>query len=63
MEKLIDLTKGPRVELCHYCDEWLFPHGKIISRDDKYAKRQPDGSVKCGVCVQRDAKKMLELFG
>jgi hypothetical protein len=63
MAKLIDITKGPRVELCHYCDHWLFARGKIVSRDDKNARRQPDGSLKCGTCVARDNAKLLSLFG
>jgi hypothetical protein len=63
MAILRDLTKGAKVELCHYCDHWLFPRGKIISRHDKDARRQPDGSLKCGTCVAQDNAKLLSLFG
>jgi hypothetical protein len=65
---LIDKTHGNKrsisgTSLCHYCNEFLFPHGKIINHDtDKNAIRMKDGSWKCSVCVLEDLEKTTKLM-
>jgi hypothetical protein len=65
---LIDKTQGNKrsvagVSLCKYCNEFLFPNGKIINHDtDKNAVRMPNGQWKCSICVQEDLEKTTKLM-
>jgi hypothetical protein len=59
---MIDMTRGKpykryEVHTCHYCNNQQYPNGKIIDPiTDKLAKKMPDGSYKCGYCVNEDIR-------
>jgi hypothetical protein len=65
---LIDMTnKNKRslggVGLCHYCNSFIRPHGKIVDLTrDREAVLMKNGSVKCGVCVREDLEKTTKLL-
>ena len=62
---LLDLTikKRYKTGICHYCDHFKYPNGKIIDPStDRGAKQMQDGTWKCGVCQLNDIKKVTMLL-
>jgi Pyruvate/2-oxoacid:ferredoxin oxidoreductase delta subunit len=61
---LIDMTNKRRykVNRCHYCNHDKYPDGKIIDPSDKYARHTDKGDWKCGICVNEESKKLIDMM-
>jgi hypothetical protein len=62
-KKNIDIVTRKEVGVCRYCNDFLFPNGKMVDfTRDKEAVLMSNGSVKCGPCVREDLEKTTKLM-